>query len=197
MPKATQIRLFLNRQLKVENKGLKHILNGCLNNDRSCQKVLYDRFYGYALTVALPYCSLQADAREVLNDAFLKVFSSLERYNDTMPFKPWLRAILVRTAINHYYKHLNDLELHDLEDGLELCIEDDFLLKAEVEEVLTLVQKLPPSCRLTLNLYALEGYSHQEIADTLGITVGTSKSNLSKARTKLKQMMTTQLINGI
>lgn len=176
---------------------MKHILDGCRNNDRSSQKALYDRYYGYALAVALPFCSLETEAREVLNDAFLKVFSSIEHYDVTLPFRPWLRIILVRTAINHYHKHLQDPEFQDLTDGLELCVEDDYLLKAEVADVLLLLQKLPPAYRLTLNLYALEGYSHQEIADNLGISVGTSKSNLSKARAKLKQMMTDQLINGI
>ncbi|MBC7777019.1 MAG: sigma-70 family RNA polymerase sigma factor [Phycisphaerae bacterium] len=181
----------------MKNDGLNHILTGCRKNDRSGQKALYDRFYGYTLAVALPYCSREVEAREVLNDAFIKVFSGIEHYNEALPFKPWLRAIVVRTAINHYHKHLHNLEFQDLTDGLELCVEDDYLLKAEVEEVLALLQKLPPAYRLTLNLYALEGYSHQEIADLLNISVGTSKSNLSKARAKLKQMMTDQLINGI
>ena len=76
-------------------------------------------------------------------------------------------------------------------------MEDDYLLRVEAEELLALVQKLSPAYRMTLNLHALEGYTHQEIADSLGVSVGASKSNLSKARTKLKQMMTDQLINGI
>lgn len=187
----------MNRQSSVKNEGLQPTINGCRNNDRRCQKALYDRFYGYALSVALPYCGRESEAREVLNDAFLKVFTSIGRYDETLPFTPWLRAIVIRTAINHYHKHLHDLDFDDLTDGIEVCVEDDYLLRVEAEELLALVQKLSPAYRMTLNLHALEGYTHQEIADSLGVSVGASKSNLSKARTKLKQMMTDQLINGI
>lgn len=181
----------------MKNEGFNHILAGCRKNDQRSQKALYDRFYGYALSVALPYCSSESEAREIVNDAFLKVFLGIGRFDESLSFTPWLRAIVVRTAISHYRKHLLDPELEDLNDGLELCGEDEYLLKAEVEEVLQMIRKLPPAYRLTLNLYALESLSHQEIAAALGISVGTSKSNLSKARAKLKQMMTDQLIHRI
>ena len=180
----------------MKNKGLQHVLTGCRNNDRSSQKILYDRFYGYALSVALPYCSLETEAREVLNDAFIKVFTGIDRYDDSFPFTTWLRTIVVRTAINHYHKHLNDIVAQDTTDGLDISVDDDFLSKLEAEEVLALVQKLPPAYRLSINLFALEGHSHSEIAELLGISVGASKSNLSKARAKLKQMMSNELIHG-
>ena len=180
----------------MKDKGLKHILIGCRNNDRGSQKALYDRFYGYALSVALSYCSLETEAREVLNDAFLKVFTGIARYDEALPFTAWLRTIVVRTAINHYRKHLSDIVWGDLSEGLELSVDDDFLSKMAADEVLAWVQKLPPAYRLTMNLFALEGQSHPEIAEMLGISVGASKSNLSKARAKLKQMMANELIQG-
>ena len=180
----------------MKNEELQHILNGCRNNDRRSQKALYNRFYGYALSVVLPYCSREAEAREVLNDAFLKVFTSIGRYDDALLFTTWLRTIVVRTAINHYHKHINDIVLHDINEGLEWSADDDFLSKMAAEDVLALIQKLPPGYRLILNLFALEGHTHPEIAEMLGITVGTSKSNLSKARAKLKQLMTNELITG-
>ncbi len=181
----------------MKSDGLQKILKGCRENDRRSQQALYDRFYGYALTVALPYCSRDQEAREVLNDAFLKVFTSIERFDESFPFTAWLRTIVVRTAINFYHKHLNDMVLHDTTEGLDLSVEDDYLSKMAAEELLTMIQKLPPSYRLTLNLFALEGYSHPEIAEMLGITVGASKSNLSKARARLKELMTTALIHRI
>ncbi len=180
----------------MKNDGLKRILTGCQNNDRRSQKALYDRFYGYALSVALPYCSREVEARELVNDAFLKVFTGLDRYDEAFPFTIWLRTIVVRTAINHYYKHLNDVVLYDMAEGMELGVEDSFLSKMAAEDVVTLLQKLPPAYRLILNLFALEGHTHSEIAEMLGISVGASKSNLSKARAKLKQMMTNELIQG-
>lgn len=180
----------------MKNDGLKHILTGCHNNDRRSQKALYDRFYGYALSVALPYCSREVEAREVLNDAFLKVFTGISRYDEALPFTTWLRTIVVRTAINRYHKHLNDIVLYEMPEGLELSVDDEFLSKMAAEEVVALVQKLSPAYRLTLNLYAFEGHTHAEIAGLLGISVGASKSNLSKARAKLKQLMTTEMLQG-
>ncbi|MBL7780764.1 MAG: sigma-70 family RNA polymerase sigma factor [Saprospiraceae bacterium] len=180
----------------MKNEELQHILNGCRNNDRRSQKLLYNRFYGYALSVALPYCSREVEAREVLNDAFLKVFTGIGRYDEALLFTTWLRTIVVRTAINHYHKHINDIVLYDMNEGLELSADDDFLSKMVANDVVALIQKLPPGYRLILNLFALEGHTHPEIAEMLGITVGTSKSNLSKARAKLKQLMTSELING-
>ena len=146
--------------------------------------------------MALPYCSRDAEAREVVNDAFLKVFTSIDRYDETYLFNTWLRTIVVRTAINYYHKHLNDMALLEMVDSFDLSVEDDFLSKMAAADLLVLVQKLPPAYRVTINLFALEGHTHPEIAEILGITVGTSKSNLSKARAKLKQMMTNKLIHG-
>ena len=178
----------------MKNNDLLHILTGCRNNNRGSQKALYDQFYGYALSVALLYCSRETEAREILNDAFIKVFTCIDRYDNAHNFTTWLRTIVVRTAINHYHKHLNDLELEDLTEGLDLSVEDDYLSKIAAEEVVALIQKLPPAYRIALNLFAIEGHTHPEIAEILGISVGASKSNLSKARTKLKQLMTHELI---
>ena len=177
----------------MKNAGLQHIITGCRNNDRQSQKALYDRFYGYALAVALPYCAREEEAREVVNDAFLKVFTGIGRYDEALPFTTWLRTIVVRTAINHYRKQLKDIVWCDLTEGLDMSMDDDFLSKMAAEDVAALVQKLPPAYRLTLNLFALEGYSHLEIAEMLSISVGTSKSNVAKARARLKQMMTDYL----
>lgn len=177
----------------MNNYGLNELLAGCLKNDRRCQGALYERFYGYALSVALPYCAHEEEAREVVNDAFLKVFTSLEGYNPDYAFATWLRIIVVRTAINRYKSRKSELIIYDLTEGLDISVEDDFLSKMAAEDVLQLVQKLPPAYRLVLNLFALEGFSHAEIAEMLEISVGTSKSNLSKAKTKLKQMLTDHL----
>ncbi|MEQ1744455.1 MAG: RNA polymerase sigma factor [Saprospiraceae bacterium] len=177
----------------MNNDGLKHLLTGCLNNDRRSQGALYERFYSYALSVALPYCAHEEEAREVVNDAFLKVFTGIGRYDPAFAFATWLRTIVVRTAINRYKSRQNELVLYDLTEGLDIPMEDDFLSKMAVEDLLRLVQKLPPAYRMTLNLFALEGFSHAEISEMLGISVGASKSNLSRAKAKLKQMLTDYL----
>lgn len=177
----------------MDNDGLKELLSGCIRNDRRSQGALYERFYSYALSVALPYCAHEEEAREVVNDAFLKVFTGIGRYDPAFSFATWLRTIVVRTAINRHKSRQNELVLYDLTEGLDIQVEDDFLSKMAAEDLLQLVQKLPPAYRLTLNLFALEGFSHAEIAEMLGISVGASKSNLSKAKAKLKQMLTDYL----
>ena len=176
---------------------LEGLLTGCRNNDRRSQKELYDRFYGYGLAVASPYCSHTDEAREVLNDAFLKVFANIRNYDPERPFTTWLRTIVVRTAINRYHSRLREPGWCDLDEALFFQAtgvdEDEILGRFSAEELLRLLQNLPPSYRLAINLYAIEGYSHAEIADLLGISVGASKSNLFKARARLRELMTQPL----
>jgi RNA polymerase sigma-70 factor, ECF subfamily len=142
----------------------------------------------------MSYCSKESDAREIVNDAFLKAYIGIDRYDENQTFTTWFRTIVVRTAINHYRKHLHDVATKDLEEAFDLFTEEDVLGQMEAEEVVAMLQKLPPAYRLTMNLFALEGYTHPEIAAELGITVGSSKSNLSKAREKMKQIMAEHLI---
>jgi RNA polymerase sigma factor (sigma-70 family) len=168
---------------------LKNIISDCRKNDRRSQKALYDLFYGYALTVALPYCRHQADAREVVNDAFLKVFVGLDKYDLQQPFKSWFRVIVVRSAINYYHKYIEKLPLSDFSEAEIIGFEDDFIEKMTSDEVLNLLQQLSPSYRLVFNLFVFEGYSHPEIAELLGISVGASKSNLFKAKKQLKVLL--------
>ena len=168
---------------------LKDIITGCCQNDRRSQKALYDQFYGYALVVALPYSSRFEEAREVVNDAFLKTFVGIDKYDSTLPFKAWFRTIVVRSAINYYHKYIEKLPLVVLEEAEYVGFEVDFIDNMLSDEVLVLLQKLPPSYRLALNLYVLESYTHPEIAEMLGISVGASKSNLFKAKRDLKILL--------
>ncbi|MBK8698753.1 MAG: RNA polymerase sigma factor [Saprospiraceae bacterium] len=166
------------------------IIMGCIKKDRRQQSALFYLYYNYGIAVAVAYCSDIDEAREVLNDSFLKVFNNINDYDPSKPFEAWFRIIIIRTAINHYRKHSKDVQWSPIEDHVTVleirdsC--DEEIIDMTPEEVLKLVQQLPPAYRMAINLYAVEGYSHQEIAKNLGISVGTSKSNLSKARAKLK-----------
>ena len=166
------------------------IIKGCVSKDRRHQKALFDLYYKYGLAVAIAYCSHMDEAREVLNDAFLKVYDKIKDYDPSKPFEAWFRIIVIRTAINHYRKQTNEVKWTDIDDNEKIHDivndEEDGITDMSPDEVLKLAQQLPPAYRMAINLYAVEGYSHQEIATNLGITVGTSKSNLSKARAKLK-----------
>ena len=170
---------------------MQEILKGCINNNRQSQRDLYDYYYKYGLTVASAYCNHQIEAREVLNDAFFQVFNKISDYDQTQNFEAWFRIIIIRTAINRYHKDQRQVVWEELNEDTNLISseEDNDFDGLEAEDVLNLVNQLPPAYRMTLNLFAIEGYSHQEISAELGISIGTSKSNLSKARAKLKLLI--------
>jgi RNA polymerase sigma-70 factor (ECF subfamily) len=146
-------------------------------------------FYRHALSVALPYSFDEEEAREIVNDAFLKAFLSIDRYDPVFSFATWLRTIVVRTAINRYYSSKNELVLFDPTDPIEASVDEEVIAQLEAEDLLKCVQRLPPSYRMVFNLYVLEGYTHQEIAELLDISIGTSKSNFFKAKARLKKML--------
>jgi len=169
---------------------LPQILAGCLRRDRKDQKTLYKTFYGFAMGICLRYAGNRYEAAEILNQGFLKVFTNLEKYNPERPFKAWLGRIMINTSINHYRSNLKMAQMDDLEkaEGLSHSEMPDSMLK--YDDLLAMVQRLPQAYRTVFNLYAIEGYTHEEIGKLLGISDGTSKSNLFKARDKLKDMIT-------
>ena len=148
------------------------------------------------MSVCSRYTSKQEDATEILNDGFLKVFKEIHRfapaYSDVMnSFKGWLRKIIVYTAIDHnrkYYKY--EMATSFNEKDIEIAnIEESALDKISYDEIIKAIRNLSPAYRTILNLYIIEGFSHKEIADKLGISTGTSKSNLSKAKVQLQKIL--------
>lgn len=154
--------------------------------DRRIQEAIFRACYGYGLTVARSYASDGIEAREILQDSYVKLFREIERQEIT-EWKPWFRRVIINTAIDYYRRKQRDWKIR------ELKINRPVVLNAAVEELnqedlLRLLQLLTPAYRLAFNLHVLEGFSHPEIARRLGISVGTSKSNLSKARAKLREI---------
>ncbi|MEL6636148.1 MAG: sigma-70 family RNA polymerase sigma factor [Bacteroidota bacterium] len=164
------------------------VLEGCRRHDAHCQKRLYRHFYNYGMTVCSRYASHREEAKEILNDAFYKVFTKLDHCRDEPSFKGWLNRVLVNTAIDHYRKQKHRTPTVDLVHAAHLRVDESPLESLSAQELLALVQQLPPSYRLVFNLHVVEGYSHTEIAERLGISKGTSKSNLAKARLKLQSL---------
>lgn len=168
---------------------LQDILDGCLRGQRSSQRALYDRFYGFALTVCRHYSKSTEEAREIMNDGFVKVFRRMDQFRSESSFRSYLRRVMVNAAIDYYRKyHRNQVTLEQ-NDFTEPSVQNDAIARLSLDEVLLLVQQLPPTYRLVFNLYVIEGYKHHEIAGQLEISIGTSKSNLSKARAKLRQLI--------
>ncbi len=171
---------------------LSRLLDGCRQHDRASQSEVYRLFYRYALTVAQAYAGSTDEAREVVNDAFLRAFTKIHLYDPTLPFKPWFNRVVVRSAIDHYRRYQAKLPqtLELQEQIFNTPGNDNILDKIAIEDLLKVVQKLPPGYRAVLNLFAIEGHDHAEIAAMLGIAQGTSKSNLFKARLRLRQLLT-------
>ena len=168
---------------------LQELLDGCLKKNRRSQELLYKQFYGYAMSVCLRYTRSKEEAKEILNDGFFKVFTKLESFDNTRSFKTWLSRIMINTALDHYRQEVRR-EVFDVVEAAEhVSVDETIISKLSHEELLILIQKLTPSYRLVFSLSVIDGYTHEEIADQLNISVGASKSNLSRAREKLRDML--------
>ena len=172
----------------------KHI-SGCALNERESQKKIYNAFYGYAMSICNSHCSNDEDAVEILNDGFLKIFKEIHHYkpsysNEMNSFKGWLRKIMIYTAIDNYRKNQKHQVVKELDaDFSAIARQESAEDKLSYEEIIRFIQKLSPGYRIVLNLFVVEGFSHEEIAEKLGITIGTSKSNLAKARKQLQKIL--------
>lgn len=141
------------------------------------------------MSVCLRYTISEEEAIEVLNDSFMKVFTKLDTFDTRQPFQSWFRRILINTAINYYHKHAKHQHYQSLGACNELADEQHILSQLSYEEIIRLVQQLTPVYRTVFNLYVIDGYTHDEIAEALQISVGASKSNLSRARANLRVML--------
>jgi RNA polymerase sigma factor (sigma-70 family) len=171
---------------ETESKEVSALLRGCLQQDREAQRKLYKHFYGYAMSVCVRYSKSAEEARDVLNDGFLKVFTRLQQYDSQKPFKGWLRRIMINTALDNYRHNLKHYNLADIETAETAAASFNVLEQLNYDYLISLVQKLSPAYRAVFNLYVIDGFLHEEIADVLGISIGTSKSNLAKARAHLR-----------
>ena len=171
-------------------------IQGCVLNDRLSQKKFYATFYNYAMTICSRYTNNYEDSVEIVNDGFLKVFKEIYRYqpayaNVISSFKGWLRKIMIHTAIDHFrknHKHKFMKEL-DSETGRLSAGGEDALDRIAYDEILRSMQKLTPGYRIIFNLFIVENFSHEEISRQLGISIGTSKSNLARGRKQLQKIL--------
>jgi RNA polymerase sigma factor (sigma-70 family) len=172
---------------KSDDKLVRILIEGCLKNKLEFQHRLYKHFYSYAMSICLRYAGNRYDAGDILNDGFMKVFTHLDQYDDRKPFHLWLRRIMMNTSIDHYRANLKHRHTTDLDAADTVKIKDDIQQKLNYDDLLRIIQSLSPGYRTVFNLFAIDGYSHEEIAEKLGISVGASKSNLFKARKKLQE----------
>ena len=168
-------------------KSEEDFIQACINGERWAQRKIYEDNYSYMLPVCLRYAIDDNEALDILHEGFIKVFRHISKYTPGTSLTAWIRRIMVNTAIDYYRKQskrrTTDLDtVYDMTDN-----EPDIISEMSAEEILKALQKLTPSYRTVFNLYVVEGFSHKEIAKELGITESTSRSNLVKARGKLRE----------
>jgi len=175
---------------------LTYHVGGCALNKRESQKAIYNSFYGYAMAICDRYTNNQEDSLEILNDGFLKIFREIHHYQPAYAdvvssFKGWLRKIMVYTAIDHFRKNQKHRVVTELDNVVYqvAAVNEDAIDRLSHEEIIRAIQELSPGYRTVLNLFIIEGLSHEEISNRLGISTGTSKSNLSKARRQLQKIL--------
>jgi len=167
------------------------ILEGCKTNDRKAQKLLYEQFYAFAMTIAMRYSRDEMDAADIMSHAFVKIFKSIHSYDSSKgSLHAWIKRIVVNEGLDHIRSRERFSENVELETVEEPPINNSVLEQMGAAEIMELIAKLPPATHAVFVLYAVEGYNHREIADKLGISEGTSKWHLSEARKTLQKQLT-------
>tara|TARA_R110002050_G_scaffold300321_1_gene469161 strand:+ start:3617 stop:4165 length:549 start_codon:yes stop_codon:yes gene_type:complete len=166
------------------------LINKSIKGDAKARKTLYGQIAPMMLSVAYRYASSASDAEDIFQDSVLNFFEKLHQLRDADKIGGWAKQIVVHEAIRYYKKH-KKLSFVDDATNKDVAIEDESSIYGQINinEVLKVIQQLPEKMRLVINLYAIEGYKHEEIAEMLGISVGTSKSNLHDARKRMKRFM--------
>lgn len=174
--------------------NLHEVIKGCKKGNRDSQKLLYQHFYSYAMSICRRYTLEQEMALEICNDGFMKIFRKISYCNDENTFKAWLRKIMINTAIDYFRKHKEVHKTYQIDHlqhlpQVNITTKEDVLSKIANDEIVKLIQCLSPMYRTVFNLYVIDGYSHEEISNKLSISIGASKSNLSRARDNLRKML--------
>lgn len=165
------------------------LIEGCKRNERKFQEKIYRKYAGQMYAVCLSYANSKAEAKDMLQDGFVKVFTKIHTYKKQGPFGGWVRRIITNTAIDHYRKASRQKDDYVLEEKIyeDERITDEIMDKIGADSIRRLITNLPRGARMVFNMYAVEGYSHKEIAKALHITEGTSKSQYKRARSLLQQ----------
>lgn len=176
-------------EFKIYRATEDELIKGCLSRDRSAQKRLYDTYSSKMYSICYRYVRDPAEAEDILIVAFTRIFEKISQFKSEGSFEGWIKRIMVNEALTHLRRNRSmyletDLEQVDREPDYDKL--QDHL---EEEDLLKMIQELPTGYRIVFNLYAIEGYSHKEIANQLGISENTSKSQLSRARTYLQKML--------
>ncbi|UEG50589.1 sigma-70 family RNA polymerase sigma factor [Ferruginibacter lapsinanis] len=167
------------------------LIKACIKEDAACQKEVFNRFSGRMLGVCYRYARNAEDAEDILQDAFIKVFDKMHQFKFEGSFEGWIRRIVVNTALKKYTltRYSKEISGYEIKDKDESALEPSAYSHLTQKELMELVNNLPDGYRMVFNLYVIEGYQHDEIAEMLGIQPGTSRSQLVKARIMLQKQI--------
>ena len=172
------------------------LVKGCAGGDRRSQEILYRRYFSFAMSVCIRYTRDENEAMEIVNDSYMKVLEGLSDFDSSRPFKPWYGKVLVNTAIDNYRKNLKHNDFLSI-DTITETGEQEPEIEAElsVNDILTLYRHLPGHYKITFNLFEIEGYSHEEIGQMMGVTASTSRSTLARAKKMLRELYNKHIVS--
>lgn len=165
------------------------LIRGCINQEAKCQRLLFDKYAGKMMSVCLRYATDSMEAEDMMQDAFVKVYKYIGQFKFEGAFEGWIRRIVVNTAIRHLEK--KKIRFQEIEENVADTPKIDASVYTQLgqADLMRLINQLPDGYRMVFNLHAIEGYSHEEIAEMLHIQAGTSRSQLVKARKMLQQQI--------
>tara|TARA_Y100000589_G_scaffold317298_1_gene343202 strand:+ start:134300 stop:134866 length:567 start_codon:yes stop_codon:yes gene_type:complete len=179
----------------IEFEDEKTLVKACIKGNEKAQYAFYKKFYGKMMAVCKRYARDDDEAKDIFHEAMMKVFNNLPKYQFNGSLEGWVRRIMVNTSIDWYRKNKNTFGFTDDEQQLEdtnIAIDDMVNSDFNVQDIMKAIQQLTPAYKAVFNLYVIEGYSHKEIAEMLNVNIGTSKSNLAKAKQKLQKLLANQ-----
>jgi RNA polymerase sigma factor (sigma-70 family) len=164
----------------------KDLIEDCIKENRAAQRALYDRYCRKMMVVCQRYAKSTQEAEDILQEGFIKIFANIKSFRGDARLDTWMTRIMINTSLNAQRQKLYLIPMVDVE-GIDLREEEQVSLSGfHLKELIAIVQSLPDGCRLVFNLFAIEGYSHKEIGEMLGISEGTSKSQYNRAKSLLK-----------
>lgn len=170
---------------------MEELIERCGRFDKLAQKKLYDKFAPRMFGLCLRYASSRAEAEDILQDGFVKIFMNIRQYNGSGSFDGWMKRVIINTAISNYRQNLKHYYHLDIDEIKKTEVDESTVLTPEYthEELLSVINELPPGFRLVFNMYAIEGYKHKEISEMLSIDIGTSKSQFSRAKVLIQKKL--------
>ena len=178
----------VNNIMKPEEISDNDLIRGCRENNRKSQEMLYRRYARVMYSLCLIYENDRDNAKDILQEAFIKVFRNIGSFDNKGSLKGWIKKIITNTAIDSYRKNHNEVEFIPVEEIIQPISEEESATSIlNTKDIISQVNRLPNGARMIFQLYAIEGYSHKEIAELLNISEGTSKSQINRAKHLLQQ----------